>query len=660
MNGALRGPVHFVISSDRTRLTIPKTCADQMKKLPKHGILSAALAVACGPLAAQEPIRLAQSSELADLSLEQLTNITVTSASRRAERVIEAPASIFVLTAEDIRRSGATTLPELLRLAPNLQVVRADTSQYVVTARGNISGTANKMLVLIDGRTVYTPLFAGVFWDAQNVLMEDLERVEVISGPGATLWGTNGVNGVINITTKPAAKTLGTLVAIGGGSDERGVSARSGGKLSDDASYRFYGKYFDRNDHALASGAPAHDAAGRWQAGFRTDWERATRSLTVQGDLYSANVDNLGGARDLAGGNLLARWRVQMSADSEGMLQAYYDRTEREHLGSFSEKRDTVDVEYQQAFHRLGRHEVVVGGGYRASRDQTLNTPVLGFMPTSRTLALASLFIQDEVAIGARLHATVGLRAERNTYTGVEWLPNLRLAYSFSPDHVAWAALSRAVRSPSRIDRDIVVPGMPPYVVVNNDSFKSEIANVAEVGYRAQLAPRISVSLTAFHHQFRDLRTLEAAAPGLAFANSGEGRTSGVEGWGDFTLARDWRLVWGFTRLHEHYRVDAGHTDVQNSNLGNDPRLTATLRSMWNVARGTELDVAARYIADLPNPRVPAHTVVDLRAGYRVSREVEVSLLIGNLLNRRYSEIGTPAERAVFERSAFLKVTWTP
>ncbi|HUP29106.1 MAG TPA: TonB-dependent receptor, partial [Usitatibacter sp.] len=463
-----------------------------------------------------------------------------------------------------------------------------------------------------------------------------------------------------NITTRSAAKTQGTLVALGGGNEERGISARSGGKGSDDSSYRIYGKYFERNDHRLASGATARDGAGRWQAGFRTDWERATRSLTVQGDLYTGNVDNLGGARDIAGGNVLARWRAQTSADSEGMLLAYYDRTEREHAGSFREKRDTVDVEYQQAFHRLGRHEVVVGGGYRASHDRTVNTPVLGFMPAERTLALASLFAQDEVALSAKLHATGGLRAERNSYTGVEWLPNLRLAYSFSPQHVAWAALTRTVRSPSRLDRDLVVPGMPPYVVVNNDGFKSEIANVAEVGYRAQLAPRVSVSLTAFHHQFHDLRTLEVAGPTLAFANSGEGRTTGIEGWGDFAVARDWRLVWGFTRLHEHYRIDPGHTDVQNNNLGNDPKLTASLRSLWNVTRGVELDVAARYIAALPNPRVPAHTVVDLRAGYRVSREVELSLLVGNLLNRRYSEIGTPAERAVFERTAFLKVTWTP
>jgi iron complex outermembrane receptor protein len=632
----------------------------RMKNLPKRRILVAVLGLACGPLAAQEPIRLAQAAELADLSLEQLTNITVTSASRRPERVIEAPASIFVLTAEDIRRSGATTLPELLRLAPNLQVVRADTSQYVVTARGNISCTANKMLVLVDGRTIYTPLFAGVFWDAQNVMIEDLERIEVISGPGSTLWGTNAVNGVINITTRSAGKTQGTLVAVGGGGEERGISARTGGKLADDGTYRVYGKYFDRTDHALASGATARDAAGRWQAGFRTDWERATRSTTVQGDVYSANVDNLGGARDISGGNLLARWRAQMGADSEGMLQAYYDRTEREHAGSFSEKRDTADIEYQQAFHRLGRHEVVVGGGYRASRDRTLNTPVLGFMPTGRTLSLASLFAQDEVALGGKLRATVGLRAERNSYTGLEWLPNLRLAYAFSPDHLAWTALTRTVRSPSRIDRDVVVPGMPPYVVLNNDSFKSEIANVAEAGYRAQLAPRVSVSLTVFHHEFRELRTLELAAPNLVFANSGEGRATGIEGWGDFGLARDWRLVWGFTRLNERYRIDPGHADVQNSNLGNDPKLTASLRSLWTPARGVELDMAARYVAELPNPKVPAHTVVDLRAGWRVSREVEVSLRIGNLLNRKYSEIGTPAERAVFERSAFLKVTWTP
>ncbi|HET7729654.1 MAG TPA: TonB-dependent receptor plug domain-containing protein, partial [Usitatibacter sp.] len=338
-----------------------------MKNLPVISALAlvflgAASAASAMPVGDPAPIRLA---ELADLSLEQLANVTVTSASRHEERAIEAPASIFVLTAEDIRRSGATSLPELLRLAPNLQVIRGDTSQYIVSARGGLSGTANKMLVLVDGRTIYTPLFSGVFYDAQVLMLEDLERVEVISGPGSTLWGTNAVNGVINIVTKPAARTQGALLAAGAGDMEKGVSARAGAPFTD-GHYRVYGRYFERAAHERAGGLTAFDQAERWQAGFRADWERGGRTTTVQGDLYGAKVDNLGGARDMAGGNLLGRWRIPTGADGDVMVQAFYDRTEREHEGSFREKRDTFDVEVQRSLRRA-RHEMVLGAGYRAS-----------------------------------------------------------------------------------------------------------------------------------------------------------------------------------------------------------------------------------------------------------------------------------------------------
>lgn len=629
--------------------------AKPMKTLPR--ITFGVLLVSCVSIMAQERV---SPAELADLSLEQLANVTVTSASRREERVIEAPASIFVLTAEDIRRSGATTLPELLRLAPNLQVVRGDASQYTVTARGNISGTANKMLVLIDGRTVYTPLFAGVFWDAQNVLFEDLERIEVISGPGSTLWGTNAVNGVINVTTKPAARTQGALVAAGIGDQQRGASVRAGGVLSRDGHYRVYAKYFDRDENRLASGASARDAADRWQVGFRTDWERASRSLTVQGDVYGADVGNLGGVRDLSGGNVLARWRRRDDAGSEVMLQAYFDRTEREHRGSFQEKRDTFDLEFNHMLRNFRGHELVWGAGYRGSRDATANTPTLGFMPASRTQTLGSVFAQDEIALGPKSRATLGVRAEHNNYTGLEWLPNLRFAHAFSPSHLAWAALTRTVRSPSRIDRDLVLPGMPPFTLVNNDTFKSEIANVAEVGYRAQLAPRVSASLTAFHHRFRDLRTQEALGPALVLANSGEGNLSGVEAWGDYAVGRTWRLVLGFVTLNESYRVKPGRVDVSRATLGNDPKRTASLRSLWNVTRNHELDVMVRHVGDLPNPFVPAYTVVDARAGWRFARDLELSLVVGNAFDRRHAETGAPAVRAEFGRNVFLKLTWKP
>jgi len=627
-----------------------------MKNLPLIWSLSGVLCWSGAAGAAADRINLA---DLADLSLEQLANVTVTSASRREESVIAAPASIFVITAEDIRRSGATTLPEAIRLAPNAQVVRGDTSQYVVSARGGLAGTANRMLVLIDGRTVYTPLFGGVFWDAQNVMIEDVERIEVISGPGSTLWGTNAVNGVINVTTKSAARTQGLLVAGGGGDAETGASVRMGGTLAG-GYYRAYAKYFDRADHNLESGASAQDASNRWQVGFRGDWEQSQTMLTLQGDAYGADVGNLGGDRDLKGANVLGRWRSRLAADSTLFVQAYLDRTEREHTGSFKEVRDTFDAEFHHAMKPAAGHELVWGGGYRASRDRTETTPVLTFIPPGRTLALANLFVQDELQITARMRGTLGLRAERNPYTGVEWLPNVRLQFAPVPNHLVWGALTRTLRSPARIDRDLYVPGMPPFIVYGNDTFESEIANVVELGYRAQLHPGLSVSVTAFHHDFRDLQTLEIQGPGIQLANGASGRNRGIEGWADLTVMRDWRLVGGFVFMDQTFTVDAGRTDLGAPSRPNDPRRTATLRSLWNVTPAFELDVAAYYSSELKDPAIPGYTVVNARLGWRVSRALELSLIVGNVFDREHAEFGPPAARAVFGRSTFLKVTWAP
>jgi iron complex outermembrane receptor protein len=626
-----------------------------MKKLPvaRATCLLVASAFSAAPtLAAMRPV-----AEIADLSLEQLTQITVTSASRREERLLEAPASIFVITAEDIRRSGATTLPEALRIAPNLQVVRGDTSQYVVSARGGLGGTANKMLVLIDGRTVYTPLFAGVFWDAQNVLLEDVERIEVISGPGGTLWGTNAVNGVVNITTKPASKTPGVLAFGGAGSQERGAGGRIGGALPGGGAYRAYVKYFDRDAYSLEGGASALDQADRWQAGFRTDWERAERTLTLQGDAYSASVGNLAGDRPLSGANVLVRMRQQRGPDSDLLVQAYYDRTEREHVGSFKERRDTVDVEAQVSSKPWTSHHLVWGGNYRASHDRTEDRPALSFLPASRTLSLASLYVQDDVDLGGGLSATAGVRAERNSYTGLEWLPNLRLTFAATPDNVLWGAISRAVRAPSRIDRDVFVPGAAPYLLVANDAYRSEVADVAELGYRVRLARGVSLSLTAFHHRFRDLRTVETGSAPLVFGNGARATTRGLEGWADFLVTRDWRLVGGFALLSESASFDPGSVP-ETALPGNDPRRTASLRSLWNVTRRHELDLTARYVGRLSDPEVPAYSTLDARFGWRLSRNLELSLLVSNVFDRRHAEFGPPAIRAVFERTFFVKATW--
>jgi iron complex outermembrane receptor protein len=623
-----------------------------MKNLPIIRLLAAASFA--GGVQAQPVQHMA--ANLADLELEQLAQVTVTSASRREEPLVEVPASIFVITAEDIRRSGATSLAEVFRMAPNLQVVRGDVSQYIATARGGLAGTANKMLVLVDGRTVYTPLFSGVFYDAVSVMLEDIERIEVISGPGSTLWGTNAVNGVINVTTRSAARTQGGLLAAGAGNQEAGAGVRYGWAAGEGA-VRAYARYFDRDDFRLASGSSARDAASRWQVGARGDWKRGADSWTVQGDTYAADVGNLGGARDMSGGNVLARWRRAFSADSEVVALAYYDRTEREHAGSFAEERDTFELDVHRSM-AWGAHKTAFGGGYRASRDRTTPTPVLGFMPEERTLAIASAFLQDEITLASGLRATLGIRAERNTYTGMEWLPNARLSYTVSPRHVVWGALTRTVRSPSRIDRDLVVPGIEPFLIIPNDTFASEVANVAEAGYRGTFGTRFSLSLTAFHHRYEELRTLEPSGASLVIANGAEGRLSGIEGWGDWRVTPDWRLVAGFMAMHENTEVLPGRVNLSDPPLGFNPRRTASLRSLWNVSQALQLDFMLRYMGRIQNAPVPSYTELNARVGWRVTPELDLSLIAVNVLSRDHVEFGSPAQRAVFEPGYFLKATW--
>src|SRR5688500_988725 len=614
-------------------------------------------ALACAEAWSQgQPLQLA---ELADLSLEQLAQVTVTSAARREQPLLEAPASLFVISAEDIRRSGFTSLAEVLRLAPNLQVMRGDTSQYVISARGGLTTTANKMLVLIDGRTVYTPLFSGVFYDAVALVIEDIERIEVISGPGATMWGTNAVNGVINITTRHAGSTLGTLVAPGAGDRERGGSVRHGWSVGANAAMRVYARYFDRDSHQLEIGGDARDDAKRWQAGFRLDRESGASSTTWQGEAYGAEVNNLAGVRDLAGGHVMGRWSGAISPDVSATVHAFLDRTDRVHAGSFDEVRDTLDVEAQLMANRRGQHLLSGGAGYRASRDRTVPTAVLGFMPAERTLQFINVYAQDEMRLAPDLVGIAGLRAEHNSYTGWEWLPSVRVAYSMTPRHTVWGALSRAVRSPSRIDADLVVPGTPPFLVVNNPDFKSEVAKVAEAGYRGTIGSLASMSLSLFHHRYDRLRTVEAAGSGVfTLANGAEGRTIGLDAWGDLRPLEDWRLVWGYTWMRHSTDVLPGHANLGDDPTGNNPRRTASLRSLMNLGEKLQLDLFARYVGSLPAPFIPSYTQLSARLGWRVSPQLELSLTGSNMLDA-HVEFGASSARAVFRRSYFAKATWS-
>ena len=516
------------------------------------------------------------------------------------------------------------------------------------------------MLVLIDGRTVYTPLFSGVFWEVQDLLLADIERIEIISGPAATLWGANGVNGVINITTYSSAKTQGDLVRAGGGNREAGVAARHGGAIGDDGRYRVYVRYWDADHQRLATGEAIRDESRRTIGGFRADWERPAGSFTFQGDAYRAEIDQAPAARVASGFNVLGRWNRELGADSSMRLQVYYDRTDRDQPGTFKDALDILDVDFQHALRPADAHNLVWGATYRYAHDRVENTPTLAFIPMRRDLRWTSVFAQDEITLAPRLQLTLGLKAENNSYTGTEWLPTARVSWQATPDHFIWTALSRAVRAPSRIDRDLFFPGTPPFALVANDTFKSEVARVAEVGYRAQLSRNLSISATAFHHDYSNLRSVGLAGSSAIFKNEFEGRTDGIEAWAIYRVAQAWRLTGGFVALRESFSVVPGGADLGPTILSvNDPKRTALLRSSWDISPRHELDIVGRYVSALPDPFVPAYTAVDARFAWRAMAALEVSLAVRNAFGS-HAEWGDPTQRAELDRAFFLQLQWKP
>jgi iron complex outermembrane recepter protein len=614
------------------------------------------------PLAGGAAAQFPASSGLADLSLEELANLQITSVSRHAERLADAPASLFVITGDDIRRSGATSLPEALRLAPNLEVARIDSRQYAISARGFNNAIGNKLLVLIDGRTIYTPLFSGVFWDAQDTYLEDVERIEVISGPGATLWGANAVNGVINVITRSAAQTRGTVAEAGIGDRERGVSARHGFTLDGGGAMRLYGKFFDRDNTVRATGVPVRDEWHNGQAGFRADWGTSASGFTLQGDAYRGSIQQpAAGDVAISGGNLLARWNKQLAGSDRLSVQAYLDNTARDIPGTFSERLNTFDAEAQHAFQAGAGHFVTWGGGHRRSYDDVSNTAGLAFLPATTTLKWTNGFVQDEIQLRETLRLTLGAKVETNPYTGAEFLPSARLAWKPHASELVWGAVSRAVRAPSRLDRDLFAPASPPFLLAGGPDFRSEIARVVELGYRAQPSARLSYSVTGFYTLYDYLRSVEPAGTGsFVLGNKMEGKSKGIETWGTFQATNRWRLSAGAFFLDQdlHLRPDSGDTSGVAA-AGNDPTHQFTLRSSLDLPDQQQFDVMARHVGRLANPQVPAYTAIDARYAWHLQRDLELSLTAQNLFDRRHPEFGTLATRSEIERGVFLRLKWS-
>lgn len=626
----------------------------------------ALLSCACAaPLQARSSAPPDQAIPLADYSLEQLSNIVVSSVSRQDESLGRAAASVYVIQGAEIARSGATSLPEALRLVPNLQVARIDASAYAISARGFLSSLSNKLLVIIDGRSVYSPLFSGVFWEMQDVALEDVERIEVVSGPGGTAWGTNAVNGVINIITRSATDTHGGYASVHAGAGEKGLGVRNGGRFDGGAHWRAYARGMDVD--GLDGEVPGSGASGmrRQQAGFRLDWEAEATDITVSGDVHDGR-QRAGGLltrTETSGANLLARVEHRLDGRQSVRLQAWVDHARRDQDRIGGQRLSTIDVEAQHLL-RLDRHTLTWGGGHLHSRDRIDNGPLLRFTPARRSLRWSHLFVQDEVSLARAVRASAGVRIEHNVYTGSEVLPSLRLAWDIDEGTMLWAALSRTVRAPSRLDRDFyVIDPLAPdaFLVAGGPEVVAETARVAELGYRAQSTPALSWSATAFYTDFERLRTLERAAPEATPAATwvlqslGKGTLRGVELWANWQAARGWRLHAGAV-LQD---VDVGREPASRDTTGlsflggNDSRLTWTLRSAHELGARLRADLALRYVSRLPQAALPSYHELDARLAWQVRPDLEIALVGRNLLHPRHAEFGAAGSRQLIERTVF-------
>ena len=601
-------------------------------------------------------------AELKQLSLEALMNQDVAVVTRRPEKLSESPSAVQVITSEDIHRSGATSLPEALRLASNLEVAQVNSHDWAISSRGFNTTLANKLLVMIDGRSVYTPLDAGVFWDVQNVLLDDVDRIEVVSGPGGTLWGANAVNGVINIVTKSARDTQGLLVEGGGGSFLQDFGAvQYGGSNGTNLFYRVYAQRFDQNGALLPSGKNAGDSWDMSQGGFRLDWYPADdNTLTVQGDNYAGSENNFPtGTTFVDGQNLLSRWTRTMSDTCDFSVQAYFDRTWRDISQSFAEDLKTYDLDFQFRFALGSRQSITWGAGYRLMQDEVHNSAALAFIPPNRNMQLFSGFVQDEIElVPDRLQLTLGTKLEHNDFSGFEVQPSARLAWTPSDRHTLWAAISRAVRSPSRVDTDVEVPGSPPFQLLGDKNFQSETVLAYEAGYRVRPFDRATFSLATFYNDYNNLRSLDTTGPGtFVIGNGFKGQTYGVELSGTYQATDWWRLRGGYTYLHKNL-WPGGPRATPSVREGNDPQNQAVLQSIMNFPAHFQFDVVGRYVDTLHNPNVPSYFTFDVRLAWWWKEHLEFSVVGQNLWDNEHPEFGAAASREEIPRSIFGKVAW--
>lgn len=635
--------------------------------------------------------------DLTRLSLEELMDVQVTSVSKGAEDYSKAASAIFVITQEDIRRSGFNTIPEALRMVPGMQVAQIDSSTWAISSRGFNSRFANKLLVLIDGRSVYTHVFAGVFWDKQDLVLEDVERIEVIRGPGGTLWGANAVNGVINIITKDAHKTTGGQVSAGGGSLDHFIgSIRYGEKINDNTAVRVWGKYYNRDNLDDLQGNSAPDEFNTERGGFRVDWDDyKSNSFTFQGDvmqgkfagktsnavaalgLPSTTTEIVGDAH-VSAANLIARWKHRFSDTSDMALQLYYDRDHRESRVMKEMLIDTYDVDFQHRFKLAESHEILWGLGHRFMHDSFANSIGISYIPDNNLNYISNAFVQDKITlIESELYFTLGSKLSLNNFTGFEFQPSARMAWTPNDRHTVWAAVSRAVRTPSRSGDSgrfnaAVVSGAA-VVIQGQKDFESENLIATELGYRLRPHNRLFVDVAAFANIYRDGHSFEVESTinhGTYFEipvvsrNRLDGETYGVEMAATLDATDWWRLNGSVAWFQMDLRKDAISTDQNVAGFeGNDPEWQASLRSHMDLPSNWEFDQMLYYVDALKSQQVKSYIRLDLRLGWRPVKNVELSLVGQNVLDSQHQEWGDDRiqtnDRNLIEHSIFGKMTLT-
>ncbi len=644
-------------------------------------------------------------NELLNLSVEDLLNVEVTSVAKKAKSLNDSPAAIYVISQDDIKRIGATSIPEALRLAPGIDVSRIDANKWAVSARGFNGRFANKLLVLIDGRNIYTRAFAGVYWENQDVMLEDVDRIEVIRGPGATLWGANAVNGVINIITKHSADTLGGLLIAGGGTEEQGFGAfRYGGKLDADTTARIYVKGFKRDENTHESGGEAGDDWDKVQGGFRMDSQLSTRdSLTIQGDVFRSVINqnttlpqlsppfqnNFNESIDSFGGNLLVRQQHTFSSTSDYSLQVYYDFYERDETFA-AESRHVADIDFQHRFALLDWNDIVWGVGYRFDHDDFKVSNIAEIIPLSRNDQLFSGFVQDEITlIDDTLWFTLGSKFEHNDYTGFEAQPTARLMWALHHQHRLWAAVSRAVRTPSRLEQNAnalrsVTP--PQFSVQTNTVFPAIAVSVEgstqfgseevisyEIGYRTTFINNVSIDFTAFYNDYRNLRSGEKSSvilpttltdPARLSINIGNDFSAHTYG---FEIATVWQMLdwWRWDANYSLLKTEYNDRSVEKT-LGRSPQQHLSIRSVISPRKNIELDVVFRYVGT--NTAISAfgaamikdYVSMDIRLAWWPVEDVELSLVGQNLLAEKHLEYQQEllTKATEINRGMYGKLAW--